>query len=387
MVVVVSAMGDTTEELLGLARSLSRNPDRRELDMLLSSGERISTALLALAIRDLGVEAISLTGAQSGIVTCDRHFSAEIQDVTPRRVHAELETGKVVVVAGYQGRSPEGETTTLGRGGSDTSAVALAGALGARRCEIFSDVHGVYSADPRIVERARPLERISYEEMIELARHGASVLHPGAVRLARDEGVEIRAACTFSEAPGTLVTARPEEQEPRFTGVAWHRDLIRVSLDPCDELKRGVLEAAGEPDVYYGGALDAGREDLLVCSDHVSDGDAFEATLAEEHGPRVRVERGLGSVSAVGWGVGSQSSRNGDDPDPRRSKVERLRRKVGVEDDRRFVASDHSFTFLTESEKVEDAARHLHGELVEPVLAAQNLPEMPTETWEEATAA
>ncbi|HEY7514640.1 MAG TPA: aspartate kinase, partial [Vicinamibacteria bacterium] len=172
VVVVVSAMGDTTDDLLALARRLSDNPARRELDMLLTAGERISMALLALALNDRGVPAVSFTGSQSGIITNDAHTNARIVEVRPFRVEDELVRGKVVIVAGYQGVSYRKEVTTLGRGGSDTTAVALAAALGAEACEIYSDVEGVYSADPRVVPDARRLADLSYEEMQELAEAG-----------------------------------------------------------------------------------------------------------------------------------------------------------------------------------------------------------------------
>src|SRR4030081_3087795 len=177
VVVVVSAMGDTTDDLLGLARQVSPNPDRRELDMLLTAGERISMALLSMAIRELGGDAISFTGSQSGIITNDRHVDARIVEVRPFRVQDELDRGRVVVVAGYQGVSYRKEVTTLGRGGSDTTAVAMAAALGAEWGEIWSDVDGVYTADPRVVPQARRIATLSYEETQELAESGAKVLN------------------------------------------------------------------------------------------------------------------------------------------------------------------------------------------------------------------
>ncbi|MDY7092997.1 MAG: aspartate kinase [Acidobacteriota bacterium] len=362
IVVVVSAMGDTTEELLQVAQGLSRSPDRRELDMLLSSGERISTALLTLTIQELGQDAISLTGAQSGIITCNRHFNAEIDRVEPTRIIEELEQGKVVVVAGFQGSSPEGETTTLGRGGSDTTAVALAAALNAERCEIFSDVDGVFTADPRIVEEAQPLEVIDYEEMLELARHGASVLKTDAVKYARDLGVPLRAASTFSNAPGTIVTGLEAERgsELEIRGVACHRELIRVAMEPCEELQKAVLEAGGSPDVYLGGAVNE-RHEMLVKPESVADAEGLQETLFEEFGSRVEVDTGFGSVSVIGWGLGNAE-------DHRRS-FEQLGRQVGSTNGR-HVASDHSFTYLLESELVEQTTRALHGKLITSALEA-----------------
>ena len=196
VVVVVSAMGKTTDDLLALARKVAREPPRRELDMLLSTGERISMALLAMALWELGVPAISFTGSQSGILTNDRHSGARIIEVRPVRIQDELERDHVVIVAGFQGMSYKREITTLGRGGSDTTAVALAAALGAEACEIYSDVDGVYSADPRVVPEAHHLSEISYEEMQELAEAGAKVLNAQAVQWARRAGIVIHARAT-----------------------------------------------------------------------------------------------------------------------------------------------------------------------------------------------
>ncbi len=188
VVVVVSAMGDATDDLLAMAKQVSASPDRRELDMLLSAGERVSMSLLSMAIRELGGDAISFTGSQSGIITNDRHVDARIIEVRPFRVQDELARGKIVVIAGYQGVSYKKEVTTLGRGGSDTTAVAMAAALNAEYCEICSDVDGVYSADPRIVAPARRIGTLSYEETQEMAESGAKVLNAQAVEFAKEQG-------------------------------------------------------------------------------------------------------------------------------------------------------------------------------------------------------
>src|SRR5438876_1026312 len=221
VVVVVSAMGDTTDELLGLAKKVSPNPDRRELDMLLSAGERIAMALLSMAIREQGGDAISFTGSQSGIITNDRHIDARIIEVRPFRVQDELARGRIVVIAGYQGVSYRREVTTLGRGGSDTTAVAMAAALNAEFCEICSDVDGVYTADPRVVPDARRLGTPSYDETQELAEPGAKVLNAQAVEFAKDQGIAIYARATSSALPGgdpsadgTVVRRNP----PRMPG-------------------------------------------------------------------------------------------------------------------------------------------------------------------------
>jgi aspartate kinase len=202
VVVVVSAMGDTTDELLAMAKQLSPNPERRELDMLLSAGERISMALLSLAIRELGGDAISFTGSQSGIITNDRHVDARIIEVRPFRVQDELARGRIVVIAGYQGVSYKREVTTLGRGGSDTTAVAMAAALDAEYCEICSDVDGVYSADPRVVPAAERIGTLSYEETQEMAEAGAKVLNAQAVEFAKEKGIAIYARATQGPLPG-----------------------------------------------------------------------------------------------------------------------------------------------------------------------------------------
>lgn len=209
LVVVVSAMGDTTDHLLEMAKAINGAPSKRELDMLLSVGERISMALLSMAVHAHGHKAISLTGSQCGIITTDSHSNAKIMDVRPFRVQDELEKGHIVIVAGYQGTSYRREVTTLGRGGSDTTAVALAAALGAEACEIYSDVDGVFSADPRVVLNAKQLESLTYEDMLEMARSGAKVLNEDAVAFAKNAGIALYARSThLPESKGTIV--RPD---------------------------------------------------------------------------------------------------------------------------------------------------------------------------------
>lgn len=235
VVVVVSAMGNTTDQLLGLARAVSARPDRRELDMLVSVGERITMALLAMGLRDRGVEAISLTGSQSGIITDEAHADARVVEVRPERVRRALDEGKVVIVAGFQGVSRAREVTTLGRGGSDTSAVVLAAALGAERCEICSDVDGVWSADPRVVPDAIKLDRMSLDEALALARGGAKVLFEDAVRYARDHGVTIVAASTFG--PGTGSVLEPHPTTAIRVAVTGDGQLRRLRLGPDADLE------------------------------------------------------------------------------------------------------------------------------------------------------
>ena len=203
VVVVVSAMGNTTNELLQLAQKVSASPGRRELDMLVSVGERIAMALLSMAINELGVPAVSFTGSQSGIITDESHANAKVVAVRPHRVRAALEANRVAIVAGFQGVSLAKEVTTLGRGGSDTTAVALAAALNAEWCEIHSDVPGVFSADPRVVPQAKQHDTLSLTEALNMARHGAKVLHAEALAHALSEGIEIVSSAAHGTAPGS----------------------------------------------------------------------------------------------------------------------------------------------------------------------------------------
>jgi aspartate kinase len=232
VVAVLSARGKTTDELIAMAEEVSEVPDPREMDMLLSSGERISCALCAMAINDLGHRAISLTGSQAGIVTDESHTKALILDVRADRIRAGLEEDSIVLVAGFQGVSSTGkDVTTLGRGGSDTSAVAVAAALGAEVCEIYTDVAGVYTADPRIVPDARLLRTVSFEEMLEMAASGAGVLQLRSVEYARNHGVRIHCRSSFGDDPGTVVLAEGETMEqPLITAVTHSTAEARMTL-------------------------------------------------------------------------------------------------------------------------------------------------------------
>ncbi len=238
VVVAVSAMGDTTDELLDLAAEVTPIPAPRELDMLLTAGERISMALLAMAIKGMGVDALSFTGSQAGMITTAEHGSAKIVDVTPRRVREALDEGAVAIVAGFQGfNRGTGDITTLGRGGSDTTAVALAAALDADVCEIYTDVDGIYTTDPRVVSRARKINSITSEEMLELAASGAKVLHLRAVEYARRHGVALHVRSSFSNDEGTIVydptKGHPKGEkveEPIITGIAFEKNEAKVTV-------------------------------------------------------------------------------------------------------------------------------------------------------------
>jgi aspartate kinase len=229
--VVVSAMGDATDDLLGLAADVSSDPHERELDMLLTAGERISMALVSMAIIDLGREAVSFTGAQAGIITDATHGKARIVEVNASRVAQALETGTIAIVAGFQGVSTTDDVTTLGRGGSDMTAVALAAALGADVCEIYTDVDGVYTADPRVVPDARKLNALSYEEMLELAASGAHVLMSRCVETARNHGTPIHVRSSLSGAEGTWITAEGERMEQAIiAGIAHDTSEAKVTV-------------------------------------------------------------------------------------------------------------------------------------------------------------
>jgi aspartate kinase len=254
IVVVVSAMGDTTDELRDLAEQVSPLPPPRELDMLLTAGERISMALLAMAIGTLGYEARSFTGSQAGVITDSAHGRARIIDITPGRIRSALDEGAIAIVAGFQGVSQDTkDVTTLGRGASDTTAVALAAALKADVCEIYTDVDGVYTADPRLVPRARKLATVTYEEMLELAACGAKVLHVRCVEYARRYGVAVHVRSSFSGQPGTMVTGSIEEQSVEqaiISGVAHDRSEAKITVV-------GVPDEPGEAAAIFAVMADA----------------------------------------------------------------------------------------------------------------------------------
>ncbi|MED4601979.1 aspartate kinase [Paenibacillus validus] len=241
-VVVVSAMGDTTDDLIDLTKQIYTGaPPAREMDMLLSTGEQVSIALLSMAIHSLGESAVSFTGWQAGMITEDVHGKARITDMKPERVRKALDAGKIVIVAGFQGMTEEGEITTLGRGGSDTTAVALAAGIQADVCEIFTDVDGVYSTDPRIVKCARKLNEISYDEMLELANLGAAVLHPRAVEYAKNYNVQLVVRSSFNHNEGTNVKEEATmEQGIVVRGIAYDKNVARISILGVEE-KPGQL--------------------------------------------------------------------------------------------------------------------------------------------------
>jgi aspartate kinase len=312
VVVVVSAMGDTTDELLSLAHQVTLTPARRELDMLLTAGERISMALLSLALNARGVPAVSFTGSQSGIITNDAHANARIVEVRPFRVQDELARGKVVIVAGYQGVSYKREVTTLGRGGSDTTAVALAAALDAEACEIYSDVDGVYSADPRLVSDARRIPELSYQEMQEFAESGARVLNAQAVEFAKERGIAIYARATQGGPGETVVRRFPPRVPGRVVGVTSETNLVLLGL-AAPAVGTGLSLAAVL--AFLDGRGVTGKQFLLAQdSDHphgslvlplddVHDYPTLRHDLEQRFGPSLRLREGIGAVSVIGSGI------------------------------------------------------------------------------------
>ena len=355
VVVVVSAMGDTTDELLELARKVSHDPHRRELDMLLTAGERISMALLGMALHARGVEAVSFTGSQSGIITDGAHTNARILEVRPVRILEELAKGRVVIVAGYQGVSREKEVTTLGRGGSDTTAVALAAALGAELCEICSDVDGVYTADPRVVPKWKKLAELSHEEMQELALCGARVLNAQAVEFARDRGIVIHARSTFAAGSGTRIAPRMS-RELRISGVAQDSDLLVVRAEDGAALTR-VLHAHGAwpRELWLDGASLMARpysERLAVVPLENVHGlpNLLEALRAA---PGVTVEEGLAQVSVVGSGIGTSQD-----------ELARALRTVALTP-RAVLVSPLRIALLVPRGEAAECVRRLHAEFIQ----------------------
>ncbi|HIM36945.1 MAG TPA: aspartate kinase, partial [Dehalococcoidia bacterium] len=258
VVAVVSAMGNSTDELIRLAHTVSSSPDARELDLLLSTGELVSSTLLTMALKTLGYDAISLSGPQAGIRTDTMYGRARIDSIDTSRVQKELKTGHIVVVAGFQGITDNQDITTLGRGGSDTTAVALAAALGAERCEIYTDVDGIYTADPRIVPEARKLDEIGYQEMLELASYGAK-MHPRSIELGSVFNVPIYVASSFGDAPGTTIHGEPDgsqmENRIKVTSIALNTNVAKITVRSVPD-QPGVAAALFEPLAKVGISVD-----------------------------------------------------------------------------------------------------------------------------------
>jgi len=314
VVVVVSAMGDTTDELIKMARQVSRHPDRRELDPLLSTGEIVSSTLLAMTLGDMGYQAISLTGAQAGIQTDSAYSRARILKVEAKRVSKEVEKGNIVIVAGFQGITEEMDVTTLGRGGSDTTAVALSASLGAKVCQIYTDVEGVYGADPRLVPEAQKLDEIGYEEMLELATYGAKVMHPRAVELGELYNIPILVASSFNDSPGTLIHGGVSmEVRNKASSIAHDLDVAKITVVGVPD-RPGISAAIFQPLARAGISIDtivqnASIENIADLTFTVARGDLTRAMkvvepIAGSIGARECLsDSKLGKVSVIGTGM------------------------------------------------------------------------------------
>lgn len=348
VVVVVSAMGNTTNELLSLARSVSLSPGRRELDLLVSVGERVSMTLLAMAIQDLGVAAASFTGSQSGIITDDRHVSARVLELRPHRVRQALDAGQVAIVAGFQGVSRSGEVTTLGRGGSDTTAVVLAAALGAAWCEICSDVDGVWTADPRVVPEARKLDSLPLDAATALARAGSQVLLADAVERARALGVQLHAAAT-ARPPGSGTRLPPGPTPAEVVAVAADNQLQYIVFDDLPEAWAQLSGLTGAlRQLWQGG----GRAHALIDRRNLSGPQAWTRLPGVEDGGAVA------TVSAIGRALVT-------DPDQTARALGALQ---GL-DLQHWAASGEAFWAMLPAASAAEGQRRLHAALLEPAVS------------------
>ena len=361
VVVVASAMGKTTDELIELARKVSERPPERELDLLMSTGEMVSSSLLAMALIERGYRAVSLTGFQAGIRTDGVFTRARIEDIDPSRIMRELEDGKIVVVAGFQGITEDMDITTLGRGGSDTTAVALAAKLGAEGCEIYTDVEGVYTADPRIVPDARKIPEIDYEEMLELSSLGAKVMHPRAVELGEVYNIPILVALSFEEREGTWIRRVNMEPKSKVRGVAHDLDVAKITIRVVPD-RPGIAASIFEPLAQASINVDtivqnASLEGLTDITFTVSRQDlekalsAIEPILPKIGAKEVVSDRRVGKVSIVGAGMQSTPGYA--------SKMFKTLSEEGI-NIQIITTSEIRITCIIDEERVEDAVRALH---------------------------
>lgn len=314
VVVVVSAMGKTTNQLIEMAKAISPDPPRREMDMLLSTGERTSMALLCIALHQMGIDSISLTGSQAGIITNDRHNDARVIEVRPIRVIDEIEKGKVVVIGGFQGVSYKRDITTLGRGGSDTSAVALAAALNAERCEIYSDVDGVYTGDPNIISDAKHLPEISYQQIQEMAEAGAKVLNAQAVQFAKEAKITLFARDAFNPGKETVIKDISRNELSGVLAVVYEKEIVRIYVHDADKTN-WVLQFLEENQIpikefqVSGLAGDRGfRCAFIVSTNNLYEWEKIKEALQEKLRDGVYINESLGALSVIGEGF----SRNND---------------------------------------------------------------------------
>lgn len=318
VVVVLSAMGKTTDNLINLSKQVNPQPDEREMDMLLATGEQVSVAILAMALHAMGAEAVSMTGLQAGISTDSAHTKAKITSIKPDRIFENLKKGRIVIVCGFQGRSPTDDIATLGRGGSDTTAVALAAALKADRCQIFTDVEGVYTADPRVVKRARKLDSVAYDEMLELASLGAKVLQSRAVEFAKKYGVELEVLTSFDRIPGTVVKDEVQDMENIVVrGVASDKNQAKVTIQRVPDrpgvaatLFKELASANVNVDMIVQNVSEHGQTDIsfTVPRDEINRARSAVDGLIETIGAAgVSYDVDIAKVSIVGVGMRSHS--------------------------------------------------------------------------------
>ncbi|MCW8817811.1 MAG: aspartate kinase [Ignavibacteriaceae bacterium] len=314
VVVVVSAMGKTTNQLIEMAKSISSDPPGREIDMLLSTGERTSMALLCIALHEEGIESISLTGSQAGIITNDRHNDARVIEVRPVRVLDEIDKGKVVVIGGFQGVSYKRDITTLGRGGSDTSAVALAAALNAERCEIYSDVDGVYTTDPNIVKEAKHLPEISYQQIQEMAEAGAKVLNAQAVQFAKESKIALYARATFNPGKETIIKDVSKSELSGVLAVVYEKEIVRIYVHDVDKVD-WVLQYLEENQIpikefqVSGIAGDKGYKcSFIISTNSLYNWEKIKEILQEKLRDGIYINESLGTLSIIGEGF----SKNND---------------------------------------------------------------------------
>lgn len=316
IVVVVSAMGKTTNQFIQMAKEISENPPRREMDMLLSTGERITMSLLCIALSELGIDSISLTGSQCGIITDDRHNNARVIEVRPFRVQDELAKGKVVVVGGFQGVSYKRDITTLGRGGSDTTAIALSAALNAERCEIYSDVDGVYSADPEIVKKAKHLDKVSYQHMQEMSSNGAVVLNSQAVQFAKEKNIAIYARSTFKPGKETIVRNFPHGITKGVMAVVYEKNIIKVHFNSdkksifnklLDDLENEQIQIK-ELNYFYYEEAKKFKCSFLISPKDLYSWENIEIKLIENYRFELKFEKDYSTLSLIGEGLNKDNS-------------------------------------------------------------------------------
>ncbi len=307
VVVVVSARGNTTSRLLSYAGKVNSNPDNRELDMLLAAGEQLSASLLSITLQDMDLRSVALTGPQAGVLTCDSHLNARISTVDPRRMNRYLDEGAVVVVAGFQGETPNGDITTLGRGGSDTTAVAIAAAVKADRCEIYSDVDGVYTADPRVVSDATRLNVISLAEMKTMAHHGAGVLNERAIDYALEQDVIIHARKAHGDGGETILSPEGGAGHARIVGVAGHDELLCVKFDETADADRLRTEL-DDYQFFVPEMAEGGSGICMIPLEQVPDPDGLAEAIRQEFPEGVEVSASLATVSAIGYEAGKDDS-------------------------------------------------------------------------------